>query len=143
MPWRQPSTVSRKLRRNPHYSAIHADQSYVERKNKCGVRTKFTLEKGVLILKKLHKTWSPEQIVGSLFQEEGLSFKTATTNHRKEFSSHERIREALGLPMYFANSYYSWKRGSNENANGLLPEFFLKGTYFGKVSRSELAQALA
>ncbi|VWX37684.1 hypothetical protein EXIGUO9Y_340011 [Exiguobacterium oxidotolerans] len=70
---RQPSTVSRELRRNPHYSAIDADQRYVERKK---TRTKFTLEKGVLILEKLRKTWSPEQIAESAFQEEGLSFKT-------------------------------------------------------------------
>ena len=45
--------------------------------------------------------------------------------------------------MYFADPYFSWQRGSNENANGLLREFFPKGTDFGKVSRSELAQALA
>jgi len=45
--------------------------------------------------------------------------------------------------VYFADPYSSWQRGSNENANGLLREFFPKGTDFGKVSRSEIAQALA
>ena len=73
---RQPSTISRELKRNPHYDSSHADQRYVERKKKCGARTKFTLEKGVRILEKLQETWSPEQIAGRLFQEEGLSFKT-------------------------------------------------------------------
>ena len=73
---RQPSTISRELRRNPHYRAADADQRYVERKKKCGARTKFTLEKGIRILEKLRETWSPEQIAGRLFQEEGLSFKT-------------------------------------------------------------------
>nr|WP_251133022.1 IS30 family transposase [Exiguobacterium sp. s95] len=71
------------------------------------------------------------------------TFQTATTNRGKEFSCHERIRDRLGLPMYFANPYSSWQHGSNENANGLLREFFPKGTDFGKVSRSEIAQALA
>ncbi|MGA9232848.1 MAG: helix-turn-helix domain-containing protein, partial [Exiguobacterium oxidotolerans] len=66
---RQPSTISRELRRNSHYSAIHANQRYVDRKKKCGARTKFTLEKGVRILEKLRETWSPEQIAGRLFQE--------------------------------------------------------------------------
>nr|WP_251132237.1 IS30 family transposase [Exiguobacterium sp. ERU656] len=71
------------------------------------------------------------------------TFQTATTDRRKEFSCHERIRDTLGVPMYFSDTYSSWQRGSNENANGLLCEFFPKGTDFGKVSRSELAQALA
>ncbi|WP_425603933.1 helix-turn-helix domain-containing protein [Exiguobacterium antarcticum] len=44
---RQPSTISRELRRNPHYAASHANQRYVERKKKCGARAKFTFEKGV------------------------------------------------------------------------------------------------
>ncbi|WP_371818617.1 IS30 family transposase [Exiguobacterium sp. J14376] len=61
----------------------------------------------------------------------------------KSLSCHERIREMLDLPMYFADPYSSWQRGSNENANGLLREFLTKETDFGKVSRSELAQALA
>lgn len=73
---RQPSTISRELKRNPHYDSSHADQRYVERKKKCGARTKFTLKKGIFILEKLRETWSPEQIAGRLFQEEGLSFKT-------------------------------------------------------------------
>ena len=112
-------------------------------KKKCGARTKFTLEKGVLILKKLNKTQSHRQISGSLFQEEGLSFNTATIDHGKEFSSHERIREALGLPMYFADPYYSWKRGSNENANCLLSKFFSKGQILEKsVALNSLKRSL-
>ncbi|WP_371816401.1 IS30 family transposase [Exiguobacterium sp. s102] len=70
-------------------------------------------------------------------------FQTATTDRGKEFSCHERIRDTLGLPMYFADPYSSWQCGSNENTNSLLREFFLKGTDFGKVSRSGIAQALA
>ncbi len=42
---RQPSTISRELKRNPHYDSSHADKHYVERKKKCGARTKFTIEK--------------------------------------------------------------------------------------------------
>ena len=50
---RQPSTISRELKRNPYYDASCADQRYVERKKKCGARTKFTFGKGVRILEKL------------------------------------------------------------------------------------------
>lgn len=53
---RQPSTISRELKRNSYYDASCADQRYVEHKKKCGARTKFTLEKGVRILEKLRET---------------------------------------------------------------------------------------
>ncbi|EAG8604326.1 IS30 family transposase, partial [Listeria monocytogenes] len=58
-------------------------------------------------------------------------------------SGHERIQASLGVPMYFADPYASWQRGSNENANGLLREFFPKGTDFAQVAHDELADALA
>ncbi|EAG8592078.1 IS30 family transposase, partial [Listeria monocytogenes] len=53
------------------------------------------------------------------------------------------IQASLGVPMYFADPYASWQRGSNENANGLLREFFPKGTDFAQVAHDELADALA
>ena len=71
------------------------------------------------------------------------AFRTATTDRGKEFSCHERVRATLGVPLYFADPYASWQRGSNENANGLLREFFPKGTDFAEVGDGELADALA
>ena len=71
------------------------------------------------------------------------TFETATADRGKEFSGHERIQASLGVPMYFADPYSSWQRGSNENANGLLREFFPKGTDFAQVALDELADALA
>ena len=68
--------------------------------------------------------------------------ETATTNRSKEFSGHERIQATLGVPVYFADQYASWQRGSNENANRLLREFFPKGKDFAKVCDGELADAL-
>jgi len=45
--------------------------------------------------------------------------------------------------VHGADPYSSWQRGSNENANGLLREFFPKGTDFAQVAHDELADALA
>lgn len=42
--------------------------------------------------------------------------------------------------MYFARPYHSWARGSNENANGLVRQYFPKGTDFSQVSEEELRQ---
>ncbi|WP_353048774.1 IS30 family transposase [Exiguobacterium sp. H66] len=71
------------------------------------------------------------------------TFLTMTTDGGKEFSCHERIRDFLGIPMYFADPYSSWKRGSNENDNGLLCESFSKGSNFGMINKTELNHALS
>ncbi|GAC41988.1 transposase, partial [Paenibacillus popilliae ATCC 14706] len=47
-----------------------------------------------------------------------------------------------GVQVYFADPYSSWQRGSNENANGLLREFFPKGTDFAQITDEVLEKAL-
>jgi len=252
---RQPSTVSREIRRNPGYTAERAQERYTKSKGNCGAKTKLDDRMRRTIVERLRATWSPEQIVGRLFDGRiafstiyrwiyaglidvpvtvlrqkgkrrkpvetrgrinvGLTisdrprevrtretfghweldtvvsgrgkskacvatfverksrfylalpiadrsaasmegaihavhgafpegtFETATTDRGKEFSGHERIQASLGVPVYFADPYSSWQRGSNENANGLLREFFPKGTDFAQVGDGELADALA
>ncbi|KAA2301259.1 IS30 family transposase, partial [Clostridioides difficile] len=44
--------------------------------------------------------------------------------------------------FYFADPYSAWQRGSNENANGMLREFFPKGTDFAQVEDEDLARSL-
>ena len=63
-----------------------------------------------------------------------------TLDNGKEFAEHHRWTDKLGTEVYFADPYASWQRGLNENTNGLLRQFFLKGTDFSLVSHSELAQ---
>lgn len=70
------------------------------------------------------------------------SFKTGTTDRGKEFACCTTILETLGLTLYFADPYCSWQRGSNENSNGLLREFFPKKTDLAQVSQAELTKAL-
>lgn len=47
-----------------------------------------------------------------------------------------------GLKIYFAEPYAAWQRGVNENTNGLLRQFFPKGTDFTDVSHHELRNAV-
>ena len=48
------------------------------------------------------------------------SFKIGTTDRGKEFACYGIIQEALGLPLYFADTYSSWQRGSQEELTHIL-----------------------
>jgi len=52
--------------------------------------------------------------------------RTLTVDNGHEFANHRALETALGLRVYFAPAYQSWQRGTNENTNGLLREFFPK-----------------
>ena len=52
--------------------------------------------------------------------------KTITFDNGKEFSLHEDIAREIECDTYFAKPYHSWERGQNENANGLLRQYFPK-----------------
>ena len=59
------------------------------------------------------------------------------TDRGSEFANFREI-EALGIDVYFANPHSPWERGANENANGLLREFYPKGSSFTKISQHDL-----
>ena len=59
---------------------------------------------------------------------------TITFDNGLEFSAHEKIAHALDADIYFAHPYSSWERGINENTNGLIRQYFPKGTDFNVVS---------
>lgn len=251
---RAPSTISRELKRHAACTPEEAQARYEINKSNCGASSKFTLELKELIQEKLNETWSPEQIVGRLYQGH-LTFKTiyrwiydgllevpitvlrhkgkrqkpretrgrfnigtpisqrpkdvrkretfghweldtvvsgrgqakgcvatfierktrlykgilmpnrsaqsmemavrrlhkqlperaiqtATTDRGKEFSCYPTLEKDLSIEVYFADAYSSWQRGSNENANGLLREFFPKQTNFDHVTEAEMNSAL-
>lgn len=86
---------------------------------------------------------SMEEAIKSItFQFSTKALKTATVDRGKEFACYEQVEKDLPVHVYFADPYSSWQRGSNENANGLLREFFPKGTDLAKVTQEEVNQAL-
>ena len=64
--------------------------------------------------------------------------KTITFDNGLEFARHEKIAAALDADIYFANPYCSWERGANENVNGLIRQYFPKGTDFNEVTNVEI-----
>ncbi len=59
---------------------------------------------------------------------------TGTADHGKEFARHREIAPKLDAGFYFATPYHSWERGRNEHPNGLVREYFPKGTDFRQVT---------
>ena len=69
--------------------------------------------------------------------------KTITFDQGMEFSQPGQLESALGISVYFANAHSPWERGTNENTNGLLRQFFPKGKGMGDVTQSDVDRAVA
>jgi len=67
---------------------------------------------------------------------------TFTLDNGSETSDFELIERELDAIIYFAYPYHSWERGTNENTNGLLREFFPKGSRFDKVTQKDIDRAV-
>ena len=64
--------------------------------------------------------------------------KTITFDRGKEFSGYEEIEKELNCKTYFCDPYCAWQKGTNENTNGLLREYYPKGMDLSLVDESEL-----
>jgi len=80
----------------------------------------------------------------ALFSVPPQARKTTTFDNGKEFAEHEELARRTGVQVFFADPYCSWQRGSNENTNGLIRQFFPKGTDLARqpVSRIHQVQEL-
>ena len=68
----------------------------------------------------------------------GLSPKTFTVDNGMEFSMHRQMEQVLGGQVFFAHRYSPWERGLNENTNGLLRQYFPKGTNLARLTEEDI-----
>ena len=64
---------------------------------------------------------------------------TLTSDNGKEFACHSRVAQFLGIKFFFAHPFSSWQRGTNENTNGLIRQYFPKKTDFSHLSTDDLS----
>lgn len=66
--------------------------------------------------------------------------KTFTSDNGSEFVKHKLLASRLGFQTFFADPYSAWQRGTNENTNGLLRQYFPKKHDFSTTSRQRVAR---
>lgn len=77
----------------------------------------------------------------SLLKEWKDKLHTITSDNGKEFALHKDIAKSLEIDYYFARPYHSWERGSNENFNGLLRQYFPKKIDFQSITEEQIKHA--
>lgn len=96
------------------------------------------------VIKLPHRTVrAVNRAVLSVIRASTLPFKTITWDNGTEFHGYRTLEQATAVSCYFAYPHQPWQRGSNENFNGLLRQYFRKGKSLTRTRQVDCDQAAA
>jgi IS30 family transposase len=102
--------------------------SLVERKSKFCLLAKVTVNTAAAVAAAICR----------LLRRHRAKMHTITSDNGREFAAHERIASRLQADFFFAHPYCSWERGLNENTNGLVRQYWPKGSDFSGINDADL-----
>ena len=105
---------------------------------KSGLLTLVDRKSRFLICEKLPRLGSKEVKAALIKALTGQPLHSITPDRGREFQLHDNVTAALGVEFYFPPAHQPWQRGTNENTNGLLREYFPKGYDFSNLSDEDL-----
>jgi IS30 family transposase len=113
-----------------HHQAI---LSLTERKSK------------LCLLKKVERNTAREveRAIEELLRPLAAQVYPITSDNGREFANHQSIEKKLQAAFYFAHPFAAWERGTNENTNGLVRQYFPKGSDFSKITEQDIKRAMA
>lgn len=110
--------------------------------HKPGINTLVDRKSGYVFITKLNSR-SSEATINAVSSRMSLLPKqlrrTLTLDNGPENRDWQGLERATGMDVYFAHPYHSWERGTNENTNGLIRDYFPKKTDFDTISKEEIA----
>ena len=80
-----------------------------------------------------------ENAILDLLKPYQVATRTITFDNGKEFANHQNIAQKLQSEVYFAHPYASWERGTIENTNGLIRQYFPKGSDFSSIIDDQIS----
>ena len=107
-----------------------------------GINTLVERKTGLVFITKLASKGGLETrsaIINRLSKVPSRARRTITFDNGSENRDWRPVEDAIGARCYFAHPYHSWERGTNENTNGLIRDYFPKGTDFRTISDEEIA----
>lgn len=95
---------------------------------------------GLTLIRKVERKTSKEvsQAMIGLLKPYKNKVRTITSDNGREFAGHEEVAKKLKADFYFAHPYASWERGTNENTNGLIRQYFPKNRDFTTITQQEI-----
>ena len=123
----------------------HWELDTVVLRNECGCHLATMVERktrGLLVRKIMNKKAETmaDTIIAAMSSLPRRALKTLTVDRGAEFAEWKRIEEALGVKVYFADPYKPSQRGTNENTNGLLRQFFPRRKILPPITDSFVAE---
>lgn len=115
--------------------------SMVSRKSRAGLNTLVERATGLVKITKLNNLTGIETeqaVIRRLLSVSVKARRTVTTDNGHENANHQNVAKEVNIAWYFCHAYSSHERGTNENTNGLIRQYFPKRTDFATVTESEV-----